>query len=273
MQTDHYKHSFKVLERPPASLAVYNTGLQRCDPGFCWGPGVRDHFLIHFVTDGHGTYAVGGRTFALSRGDMFLIRPEEAIRYAADADDPWSYCWVGFGGLDAPMLVTQTDFGVGRYVLHFDGTEPGALLAAIYRTHGSLPHEAARMTGNLYAFLAWLIERASFAKPARMAAHWHVQRACAFIANNFAEAITIEDVAAHVGLSRSQLFRVFEQQLDCSPVRYLAQFRMRQACLLLRRTNLPIKAVALSVGYGDPLYFSRRFREIVGVSPTEYAGE
>ena len=48
----------------------------------------------------------------------------------------------------------------------------------------------------------------------------------------------------------------------------LTQVRIRHACALLRRGDLSVKAVAASVGFENPLYFSRRFHEIVGSPPT-----
>lgn len=273
MEKTLYKHSFKVPDKPLTSLCVHNTGLQRCEPGNTWGPGIRDHYLIHCVTEGRGTYTALGQTWRLAEGDLFLAWPREVIQYRADAGDPWSYCWVGFGGADASALIKQTDFSRQRPVLHAgDGQTPRDLLLDIYASRGGRPFEAARMTGKLYAFLAWLMESATQQGRKRAQAGLeHVKRACDFIANNYANQITIADVAAGVGVCRSLLTRAFQQHMDVSPVRYLTQYRMDQACLLLRGSDLPIKAVAYSVGFEDPLYFSRRFREVVGMSPREYA--
>ena len=47
-------------------------------------------------------------------------------------------------------------------------------------------------------------------------------------------------------------------------------FRIQRACQLLRHSQLPVGAVAVSVGFEDPFYFSRTFRRETGVSPTEY---
>ena len=45
--TRDFKHSFKTAQRPELSLAVYNAGFQKCPPLYGWGPGIRDHYLIH----------------------------------------------------------------------------------------------------------------------------------------------------------------------------------------------------------------------------------
>ncbi|MDL2318516.1 AraC family transcriptional regulator [Eubacteriales bacterium OttesenSCG-928-A19] len=273
MEAGHYKHSFKVPQRLVTSLSVYNTGLQRCDADYAWGPGVRDHYLIHCVTAGKGTYTVKGHTYSLKEGDLFFAWPNEMITYRADTEDPWSYCWIGFAGLDAVTLLKQTDFTQESPVLHISSPDhPRGLLLDIYDSRGGRPHEIVQMTAKLFAFLSWLMETARHeSRRRRQAGQEHVERACEFIAGNYASPITIADIASNVGVCRSLLNRAFQQHLEISPVQYLTRYRMAQACALLKRTDLSIKAVAFSVGYEDPLYFSRRFRELMNCSPREYA--
>lgn len=45
----HYKNSYKVTEKELVSLSVYNVGFQKCDALYQWGPGIRDHYLIHYI--------------------------------------------------------------------------------------------------------------------------------------------------------------------------------------------------------------------------------
>ena len=102
-----YKYSYKYPQRELAALNVCNTGLQRCEPGYSWGPGVRDHFLIHYVISGSGVYESDGVRRELRAGDLFLSRPDMRIFYQSSADDPWEYCWVGFHGTDAELLLER----------------------------------------------------------------------------------------------------------------------------------------------------------------------
>ena len=61
MKQETYKYSYKVQEKLLSSLCVYNVGYQKCEPNYQWGPGIRDHYLIHHVICGCGYYAVHGR--------------------------------------------------------------------------------------------------------------------------------------------------------------------------------------------------------------------
>lgn len=264
-----YKFSYKFTQRDPGALTVCNTGIQRCEPDYSWGPGVRDQHLIHYIIAGKGAYQAGGRSFTLSAGDLFLALPGERIFYQADHQSPWEYCWVGFRGSDAATLLEQGGLSGDTPVLRAVSEDVYGQMMQIYHAQGSLPHQAAYMTGALYQLLAALMRDRRAPAPHR--GDDCVQRACAYIADHLALPIGVEDIAAHVGLSRSRLYRLFMAKLGLSPVQVLTQERIRLACTLLRRGDLSVKAVAASVGYENQLYFSRRFREIMGCPPSQFA--
>ena len=129
---DPFKNSYKVDEKGIASLSVYNVGFQKCNPGYQWGPGVRDHFLIHYIVSGKGNYTCGEETFSLAAGDAFLVRPHQRVRYCADRQEPWEYYWVGFNGGDAARILSATDFSAGPILSGFaDGDRLKKQLAAV----------------------------------------------------------------------------------------------------------------------------------------------
>src|SRR5699024_4716891 len=110
------KQSYKQSYTDNVELSIFNCGHEYCQPGHTWGPGIRDHYLIHLVVAGKGTYQIGGASFALAEGDLFLAKPNQLITYAADRDDPWEYYWVGFNGACANKLEQQTPFTDSRPV-------------------------------------------------------------------------------------------------------------------------------------------------------------
>ena len=69
---DVYKQSFKQNYTNNIELSIFNCGLERCAPGQTWGPGIRDHYLIHLVVSGKGVFEVGGRTYEVTPGDLFF---------------------------------------------------------------------------------------------------------------------------------------------------------------------------------------------------------
>ncbi|MER2024097.1 MAG: AraC family transcriptional regulator [Eubacteriales bacterium] len=266
-----FKVSNKVREKSMMALSVCNVGRQQCTPGYKWGPGVRDHFLIHYITGGKGTYTVGDRERPLSAGDVFIVFPGMEISYQADQEDPWSYEWVGFNGSDARALLNASDFAPDRLVMEkiAYGDRLHSSLCAVYDSYGSEFYNTVAMTGHLYGLLALLAEKAEFVDPLRDRDAEIVRRAIAFIDSRYSYTISIEDVAHFVGVSRSTLFRMFIRYLEISPKEYLERYRIRKASALLRTTDLTVGSIATSVGYDNGLYFSKAFRRMTGQSPTE----
>lgn len=75
-----------------------------------WGPAIRDHYLFHYVISGKGRLVLNNTCYHIGRGDLFLIRPSVVASYAADMDEPWEYCWVGFNGTEAERIIGLTAF-------------------------------------------------------------------------------------------------------------------------------------------------------------------
>ena len=141
---DVYKQSFKQNYTNNIELSIFNCGLERCAPGQTWGPGIRDHYLIHLVVSGKGTFEVGGKTFEVVPGDLFFARPSQLIRYSADEQQPWEYSWVGFNGACAHKLAAQLPFTDAAPVHHTQDLEGmRAALSSIYSSRGLQPQDEA----------------------------------------------------------------------------------------------------------------------------------
>lgn len=266
-----YKNSYVAEEKELVSLSVYNVGYQKCTPLYQWGPGIRDHYLIHYIIDGKGTYTVNNETYHLKSGDCFLVYPNTEIAYCADKDFPWEYAWVGFTGSDAPMILRATDFSkTSPCIFSLErGEEIKKQLLHIYDARGNEFQHAVEMTGRLYTALAILMHSSSQGSR-KTSTNTYVQKSIEYISSNYAYPITVEDIASYVGLSRSQLFRSFQTVLSISPKEYLTDFRIKQSCYLLEHSNLSITAIANSIGFDNSLYFSKAFHKAKGMSPTEY---
>ncbi len=269
--TNHYKNSYKVTKNALVSLSVYNVGCQKCDALYQWGPGVRDHYLIHYVISGCGHYKLGKNCYTLHAGDTFLVYPNTEVTYYADVDDPWEYAWVGFNGSDALPILNATDFTIEQPYILSTPLKDQILhqLLCIYEVRGNEFEQAVEMTGRLYTALSLFMQGAVKKMP-QTSYESYVQKATSFISSHYSYPITVEDVAAYVGLSRSHLFRSFEKVLSCSPKEYLTSYRIRQACALLGQTDLSITAIANSVGFENNLYFSKAFHKAKGIAPKGY---
>ena len=96
-----------------------------------------------------------------------------------------------------------------------------------------------------------------------------LKKAIAYIRLNYQSEITMQDVAEHAGISERYLRRLFSQYLNLSPLEYLNQMRINKAVELLRNTEMSVKEVCYLCGFQSPQYFSRIFKQQMGVSPRE----
>ena len=96
-------------------------------------------------------------------------------------------------------------------------------------------------------------------KRARSIAESIVQTAVQYLQDNLAQRFEVRDVAAQVNLSERQLSRIFRKSTGASILTYLTRLRMDRAMQLLLHSELPIKQVAVSVGYPDTHYFTTLF--------------
>ncbi len=267
---DEFRKSFRFSLHSSFGLAVYSCGVQKCAPCHSWGPAVRDHFLIHCVVSGHGIYSCKDKKYHLSAGDGFVVVPDRIVSYAADEKDPWEYSWVGFNGADAERLMEQTGLLEHGPVFHSEDRTLERLVMDICNQPGSGPGNEARTEASLLKFLAALMDR--FGKPAQphRNGYQYVQKAIKFISYNYSADISISDVAANVGISRSHMYRLFIQYVSMPPNEYLTRYRITKAAALLETGKLTVGEAAYSTGFSDQLYFSRVFKKYMGMPPSRY---
>ncbi|MCM1519189.1 MAG: helix-turn-helix domain-containing protein [Lachnoclostridium sp.] len=82
--------------------------------------------------------------------------------------------------------------------------------------------------------------------------------------------VTVDDMAADVGISRSSLNRKMKNLMGVSPAEYLRESRLNKAAAMLTDTTLPIKAIAADCGFSDINYFGKCFKASRGITPAAY---
>ena len=174
---------------------------------------------------------------------------------------------------DAASLIRNTEFSRETpYILK--GRIPTEKirdgLERIYNAKGNTYEAAVAMTGEMYSLLAVFMHYAEHEEKEKAIQLTYAEKAESYIETNYSYPITVEEIASYVGISRSHLFRSFQNYMNRSPKEYLTEYRIKQACRLLRETDLSVSAIAYSVGFENNLYFSKAFRKQKGESPSEY---
>lgn len=84
---------------------------------------------------------------------------------------------------------------------------------------------------------------------------------------------SFDDIAQSLGMSKSTLIRRLKSLTDKSPVEILSEYRLNKAKKRLENSSESVSEVAYQVGFNDPLYFSRKFKEAFGISPSKVNGK
>jgi len=254
---------------PDWSAGVLYVGHEQCAPGHNW-QGVRDHFLMHYVSRGEGSVRAGRRVYRLGRGDAFLYPPGVSMNYTADADDPWHYLWVGFRGIHGNDLITPLGLTATKPVLQMAYSRE--IETTLHEMIETLEHRdtgsGLLVTGLLYRLLGLLEQACAVDRPIRTTAADLVREARMFVQQNFQREIDVADVIRHIGIDRSHFSRVFRSSEGISLREFLIRTRMDRARRLIEETDLPMRAVAASVGYATYPSFERRYRATFGCAPS-----
>jgi len=254
-------------------LIVYHYGYEKCKAKHFW-TGVRDHYLIHYIISGKGTFIYNDKTYHLEQGQGFLICPNILSYYQADKDQPWEYCWIGFKGRKAKHYLSQLNLSVEQPIFN---CQPNNSILFIVKKMIESKHITKGkdwvLTGLAYHFLAEIIQNEKYFNQAQDTKNYseiYVKKAVDFIEKNYSRKITVEDIADHVGINRKYLSSLFKELMHTSPQSFLINYRMNKACILLAQNLLSISHVAHSVGYDDPLLFSKMFKKYKGMAPSQY---
>jgi AraC-like DNA-binding protein len=87
---------------------------------------------------------------------------------------------------------------------------------------------------------------------------------------NIENSISIKEVLHYVGYSQSHFSTLFKNRTGMSPLSYINHLKVEHASYLLKTTDLKVNQICYKVGIEDPLYFSRLFSKVMGMSPTKY---
>ena len=257
------------------SLYVNCCGCSQTEGLHSFGPASKPHYLIHYILSGKGKFSIGGEVYPLEAGYGFLITPDELAFYQADEEEPWTYVWVGFSGTQAAEYIENIGLSVRQPVFKSDASEELYQIVKDMMEHNTFGlSNDLRRNGQLGVFLSVIAEGSRVEKANEAdRANIYVRKAVSFIQSNYCNPIKVTDVAEYVCINRSYLYTLFQNSLGMSPQQFLTTFRITKATELLQLTALPIESIALSCGYRDPLVFTKAFRQMKKMSPSNYRKE
>lgn len=233
-----------------------------------------DQCILIYCVAGEGWYEAGGQRYQVAANQYFIIPANTPHTYAASGQNPWTIYWIHFRGTLAkhyasfPVAPQTVNPGVTSRI-HIRHELFDEIFATLQHslTIGSLRYAMA----SFHHYLASLI----YIKEYRTVGMNNigtdaVAATIHFMNENLEKHLTLKDIADYSGYSPSRLSAIFKARTGYSPLSYLNILRVRRACILLETTDMKFNQISPKLGIGDPLYFSRLFSKIMGLSPKAY---
>jgi AraC-like DNA-binding protein len=248
-------------------------------------PHAHDFLEIAVVGAGSGRHETSQGERSVRHGMVVVLRPGAWHAFRRTTDLVVANCCVSMPGLQGqlaglqqlPVLRDLLWTGPAARAPH--GVEltqvaPEAAdeaIEEIAKLEQELSHQrAGRVLGRLVTVLGILADGRVGEQAVEQVVHPAVVATVARLEGAIAEAWSLDELAQAVSLDPAYLSRLFRRDTGLSPLAFLARQRAERAAVLLAQTDLPAARVGAAVGWTDPTYFARRFRSLVGSTPTEY---
>ncbi len=250
----------------PISLVLSSTCTAKKGEAFarphwnCWS--------FEYITEGYGTYEIGGKKHRLGPGDMYVLPKGLAHHYYADREDPWSKIFFGVAGRGVDSLLRD-------YELHATYFYPDCECLELFQNINDGVKNKNTPTHDHVAlkFHEMLIKLSNKVSRVKDSYSPSIRKTIEFLNNSVEIPVSMNDISKEAGKSSSHLSRKFRDEVGISPYEYLINLRMHLACRLLKMTSITIKQISETLCYADAYYFSNAFKKHSGVSPQQFRKE
>ena len=238
-----------------------------------WRPKGRLDYQLLYIVSGKGHFYFHGEDRVVYAGRMVLIQPRQEQRYEYFGEDKPEVYWVHFTGSDVKNILHSYHIPMDDPIFYSGASSTYSYLFK------EMIHELQNCKTGYEDLLAMylrqiflLVQRTR--QEERPTVSTYIQEEMEFARRYFNEhynePISIQEYAESRNMSVCYFQRNFKQIVKHTPMQYLLTIRVNNAASLLETTDYSMAEIATIVGYEDPLYFSRLFRKIKGVSPRDY---
>ena len=238
-----------------------------------WRPRGRRDFQLLYIASGKAHFHFDGKEKIVTAGHMVLYRPKEPQKYEYFGEDQTEVYWVHFTGSNVTNLLRSYGLTDDKTVFFCgSGIEYQNLFRAmIYELQMCRDNYAEMLEMNLrqiFILLNRFFKTTAKVDNTRIAEE--IDKATMYFNEHYSEEICIDEYARIHNMSTSWFIRNFKQYTGVTPLQYILNKRIYNAEALLQNSQYNVTEIAYIVGYDNPLYFSRIFKKIKGLSPSEY---
>ena len=229
------------------------------------------HELI-LCLSGRGWVQIAGKRHEAGPGSLVWVNCHHPHAYGAVTKDPWELYWVRVEGRTLDRISQLLE--VRTYPV-FQGFQASAAAVDFEHTfrslNGNRPCDAAHINASIAAIIARAFDaRLSDPDMIRPELPMPVQKALEKMRLYFHQPIRVVELAQLAGMSESHFSRQFKAAIGTSPIDWLRRERINQAKRRLIESDDPVKEIARQVGYADQFFFSKDFKKMTKLTPTQF---
>lgn len=231
----------------------------------------RVDFQMIYIAKGKGHFVIDKEPVIGQEGSMILYFPGDYQSYTYYIQDSPDIYWIHFTGSKAIDILTQAGFPkTGIYNLGTRNEYP-LLFNKIIKEMQIQKTKFLELSTLYLSELITLMSRHYEEKPNhKMGSSKHIEQAMEYFHRSYASNISIKDYANQCNMSCCWFIRSFRAYAGLTPQAYLTNIRITKAKELLNNHNFNISEIGEMVGYDNPFYFSRIFKQSTGIAPSYY---
>lgn len=231
-----------------------------------------DAFTMCYLNEGVGLLEMDCSSVKITAQKGFVAFPNGRYTLKNIGEEILNVTWVSFTGYLIENYLGRANIIAARPQLSDEDGFIGEQINRLYTVSQTLPNRYCKMVSGLYSIFAFLLDHNPTNDSSEVGenAEFFVLKAIDYIDRNYANDISVEEVAEKLGISRKFLNKVFGRVLNIAPKKYIINVRIEKACTALRKSNQPIAELAESIGYANQFYFAREFKRLTNMTPTQY---
>ncbi|MBE6974116.1 MAG: helix-turn-helix domain-containing protein [Ruminococcaceae bacterium] len=224
------------------------------------------------ILSGSGTHWINGTVYQVLPGDVFLLNFGDR-HYLNPSDQKTEFRWIVLAWvpswltIDDPLLLNNKKYN-DRATMHITNL----LMDSLYEYNLKQQDYIDVIKYQLMAVLKKLKRLPEQREATYTDRHRKnlIKRATAYIHENYAQQITLKDIADLLDISQVYLCKLFSEEIGMGAIQYLRKVRVDRAALLLRTTEKKVSMIAAEVGFRDVKSFFSAFKTQMGVTPAAY---
>lgn len=258
-----------VVDKRLATLPFYVelAGITYPTPNYDIVRECSDIFVLEYIIDGTGTVEVDGKVFHPRKGDVYLLPKGSRHHYYAAKNDPFHKIWMNVNG-DLCRQLIQLYRLSGKY--HFRDIDLYEPFDRFLRICENRDTDIVLLYDQCSLVFLEILQKLSHHIEKKTAVNEYAAQAKEFCDRNIYQKIAAQDAAKQVGLSVSQLNRLFKQEYGCTVYAYILRNKISTAKALLSGTSLAVSEIAFLLKFADEHYFSSIFKQKTGMTPTQW---